>query len=83
MELHFKNPDLQARIDQWVSDTGRPVEELLEDATSTYLDELEQVRHTLDSRYDDIKNGKVEMIPGDVAYAQLMKKSEAWRKNRG
>lgn len=82
MELHFKNPDLQARVDQWVSDTGRPVEELLEDATFAYLDELAQVRETLDSRYDDIKNGKVEMIPGDVAYARLMAKSEAWRKRR-
>ncbi len=29
------------------------------------------VRDTLDSRYDDIKSGKVKPIPGDEAFARL------------
>jgi hypothetical protein len=37
-----------------------------------YFDELAQVRKSFDSRYDDIKSGKVKLIPGDEAYARLM-----------
>ena len=77
MTLHLNNPELQAKVDQWVNTTGRPAEELVEDAVAGYFDELAQVRHTLDTRYDDIKGGKVRMIPGDVAYAQLMDSIEA------
>lgn len=79
MTLHFNNPELQAKVDQWVNTTGRPAEELVEDAIAGYFDELAQVRHTLDTRYDDIKSGKVKMIPGDVAYAQLMDSIDARR----
>jgi len=79
MTLHFNNPDLQAKVDQWVNTTGRPAEELVEDAIVGYFDELAQVRHTLDARYDDIKSGRVRMIPGDLAYAQLMDSIEARR----
>jgi hypothetical protein len=75
--LHFNNPELQAKVDQWVNTTGRPAEELLEDAVAGYFDELAQVRRTLDTRYDEIKSGKVKMIPGDVAYAQLMDSIDA------
>ena len=77
MTLHFNNPDLQAKVDQWVNTTGRPAEELVEDAIAGYFDELAHVRRTLDTRYDDIKGGKVKMIPGDVAYEQLMDSIEA------
>jgi hypothetical protein len=79
MTLHFNNPQLQAKVDQWVNSTGRPAEELVEDAIVGYFDELAQVRHTLDTRYDEIKSGKVKMIPGDVAYARLMDSIEARR----
>ena len=37
MEVHFA-PDLQAKIDQWVRETGRPVEELIEDAFAGYAE---------------------------------------------
>jgi len=45
--LHFKNPELQANVDQWADTTGRPAEELVEDAKAGYFDELAQVRHAL------------------------------------
>ena len=59
--------------------TGCPAEEPVEDAIAGYFDELAQVRDTLDTRYDDIRSGKVKMIPGDVAYARLMDSIEARR----
>ena len=81
MQLHFSNPELLAKVEQWVSETGRPVEELIEDALAGHFDELAQVRETIDSRYDDIKSGTVRLIPGDEAFARLRAKSEAWRKS--
>ena len=77
MTVHFNDPELQAKVDQWVKSTGRSAEELVVDAVAGYFDELTQVRLTLDKRYDDIKGGKVKMIPGDLAYAQLMDSIEA------
>jgi hypothetical protein len=37
---------------------------------------------TLDSRYDDITSGKVEMLDGEEAFAMLRAKSDAWLKSR-
>ena len=79
MALHVNNPELQTKIDQWVMETRRPADELVEDAMAGYFDELAQVRKTLDSRYDDIKSGKVKLIPGDEAYARLIESIEARR----
>jgi hypothetical protein len=79
MTLHLNNPELQAKVDQWVNITGRPTEELVENAIAGFFDELAQVRQTLDTRYDDIKCSKVKLIPGDIAYAQLMDSIEARR----
>jgi hypothetical protein len=80
MQLHFTNPELQAKVDQWVSETGRPVEELVEDAMAGYFDELAEVRRTLDTRYDDVESGKVKLIPGDEVIARLRERSAAHRR---
>jgi hypothetical protein len=45
-----------------------------------YFDELAQMRETLDSRYDDIKSGKVNLIPGDEVIARLRERSAAYRR---
>ena len=76
MEVHFTNPELQAKVEQWVNKTGRPAEELLEDAMAGYLDELARLNETLDSRYDDIKNGKVQLIDGEEAFTRLRAKGK-------
>lgn len=82
MDVHFDNPDLQAKIARWVSETGRPAEELVEDAMSGYFGELAQVRETLDNRYDDLKSGKVQLIDGETAFLRLKAKTEAQRNQR-
>lgn len=79
MELHLSDPDLQAKIDQWVTETGRLADELVEDAVAGYFGELVQVRGMLDGRYDDIKSGKVKLIDGEEAFARLKEKTEAQR----
>jgi hypothetical protein len=82
MEVHLSDPDLQAKVDRWVSETGRPADELVEDAMAGYFDELVQMREMLDSRYDEIKSGKAKLIPGEEALSRLLEKTEAQRNRR-
>ena len=62
MEVHI-TPELQAQIDKLVAESGYPVEKLIEDALAAYAPELAQTREMLDSRYDDLKSGRVKRIP--------------------
>jgi hypothetical protein len=78
MEIHF-TPDTQARLEQLQAQTGRSADQLLEDAMAGYSDELAQVRTMLDSRYDDIKSGKVKLIDGEEAFQRLMQKTAVQR----
>ena len=81
MEVHFA-PDLQAKIDQLVIETGRAPDKLLEDAMAGYLQELAQVRDELDSRYDELKSARVKGLDGEEAFANLRRKSEERRAGR-
>jgi hypothetical protein len=46
---------------------------------ASYLQELGQVREMVDSRYDDLKSGRVKAVDGDTAFAYLRRKSETRR----
>lgn len=81
MEVHFK-PDLQAKLDELATETGRPTCELLEDVVAGYFDELARTRDMLDSRYDDLKGGKVKPIDGEEAFARLKARTEEQRNRR-
>jgi predicted transcriptional regulator len=74
MEVHFA-PELQAKFDRLVTETGCAPEKLIEDALAAYFDELAAAREMLDSRYDDLKTGRVKPIPGDEVVARLRDKS--------
>jgi hypothetical protein len=82
MDVHLNNPDLQAKIDRWVSETGRPANELVEDAMAGYFNELTQVREMLDSRYDDIATGRVKLIDGEEVRREMKAKTQAQRDRR-
>ena len=82
MEVHF-SPEVEARLDQLAEQTGRAKGEFVHDAMAGYFDELEQTRESLDSRYDDIKSGKVKLIDGEEAFRLLREKSEARRNQQG
>jgi hypothetical protein len=41
-----------------------------------YLQKLAEVREMLDSRYDDLKSGRVTPLDGEEAFAALRRKSE-------
>lgn len=76
MEVHV-SPEAQAKLDQMVRESGRPSEELVEEAIMGYFDEIAYTRETLDRRYDDLESGRVKLIGGDEVRARLLAKSEA------
>jgi len=82
MEVQFE-PDVQAKLDQLARESGRSAAEFVKDAVAGYVDELAGTREMLNSRYDDIKSGKVKLIPGDEVVARLREKSEALRTKSG
>jgi hypothetical protein len=75
MEVHFA-PDLQAKIDQLVLDTGHAPEKLLADAMAGYVVELAETREMLNSRYDDLKSVKVKPIDGEAFFESLRKRED-------
>jgi hypothetical protein len=81
MEVHVK-PEVRAKLDQMVRESGRPNDELVEDAIVCYLEELAHARKMLDSRYDDLESGKVKLIDGEEAYRRLIEKTEARRQRQ-
>lgn len=80
--MHLNNPSLRAKIDQWVAETGRVADELVEDAMAGYFDELAHVREMLDSRYDDLKSGEVKPIDGEAFFESLRQRGEEFLKQR-
>jgi predicted transcriptional regulator len=78
MEVRLR-PETESRLQELAAKTGRAPEELVEDAVAGYLKELAETREMLDSRYDDIKSGRVKPIDGEEAFANLRRKSELRR----
>ena len=76
MDLHLSNPDLQAKIDRWVAETGRGPDELVEEAIAGYFEELTQTREMLNSRYDDLKSGRVKPIDGEEFFENLRRRED-------
>ncbi len=81
MEVHLR-PDTESRLNKLAAETGRPRDELVEDAMAGYLSELADVRKTLDDRYDEMKSGKVKAIDGEDAFTRLRRKSDERRTGR-
>jgi len=78
MEVHF-TPDVEKKLNDLAAQSGRRTDELLQDALTAYFDELAQTRDMLDSRYGDLKSGRVKPIDGEEAFARLKAKTEAQR----
>jgi len=76
MEVRF-TPDLQAKLDELATETGRRADELVEDVVAGYLDELARTRITLNSRYDDLKSGRVKPISREEVVAHFREKGAA------
>ena len=78
MEVHF-TPDVEKKLNDLATQSGRGTDELLQDALAAYFDELVQTRDMLNSRYDELKSGTVKPIDGEEAFVRLKAKTEAQR----
>jgi hypothetical protein len=58
-----------------VIETGCAPDKLVEDAMAGYVAELVETREMLNSRYDDLKSGKVTPISRDEVLAHFREKS--------
>jgi predicted DNA-binding protein len=78
VEVHFP-PEIEKKLNDLATQSGRATDDLVRDAMAGYLDELVQTREMLNSRYDDLKSGRVEPIDGEEAFARLKAKIDAQR----
>ena len=81
MEVRF-TPDVQAKLDRLALDSGRSADDLLQDAFVGYFNEVALLRQTLDSRYDDLKSGRVKPVSGDEMKERLRARSAAKQAKR-
>jgi hypothetical protein len=81
MEVHF-TLDVEAKLNALVTETGRTADEFVQDAMAGYFEELAEVRGMLDSRYDDIKSGKVKPIDGEAFFESPRQRGEALLKKQ-
>jgi len=75
MEVNLA-PELQAKIDRLIAETGCTPDKLIEDALAGYVVELAQAREMLDSRYDDLKSGRVKAIDGEAFFESLRQRED-------
>ena len=82
MEVHVTNRELEKRLSELARRSGRDANDLVQDALAGYFDELATLHTTLDTRYDDLKSGRVQPIDGDEAATRLKAKSEERRNKK-
>ena len=80
MEIHF-TPETEKKLKDLAARSGRGTDDLVEDAMAGYVDELAQTQEMLNSRYDDLKSGRVKPIPGDEVEAYFREKSAVARRS--
>jgi len=73
MEVHLK-PETESRLNELASRSGRPADELVEDAMAAYLTEVAETRAMLDSRYDDLKSGRVQPLDGESFFEDIRRR---------
>ena len=76
MEVHFP-AELERKLNELAAQSGRPADELVQDAVAGMFDDLAETRTMLDRRYDEIESGKVNLIPGDEVEAYFRDKRAA------
>jgi predicted transcriptional regulator len=70
------SPETAKKLTDLAASSGRAPNEIVADALAGYLEEVAAVRKTLDTRYDDLKSGRVKPIDGEEAFTRVRQKSE-------
>jgi predicted DNA-binding protein len=74
MEVRLK-PETESRLKELASESGRPTDELVEDAMAAYLTEAAEVRALVGNRYEEIKSGRVKPVNGERFFEDLHKRN--------
>jgi predicted DNA-binding protein len=74
MEIRL-TPETEKKLKDLSAQSGRATDDLVEDAMAGYFHEVLEAHKTLNSRYDDLKTGKVKPIPGEEVEAHFREKS--------
>jgi predicted transcriptional regulator len=75
MEIRFST-ETERKLKDLATQSGRGTDDLVEDAMAAYLEEVVQVRDTLDSRYDDLKGGRVKPFDGEEFFDKLRRRED-------
>jgi len=75
MEVNFTS-ETEKKLKDLAAQSGRGTDELVEDATAAYVEELLQTREMLNSRYDDLKSGRVKPIDGEEFFERLKRRED-------
>ena len=75
MEVHFTS-ETEKKLKDLAAQSGRGTDELVEDATAAYVEELLQAREMLNSRYEDSKSGRVKPIDGEEFFERLKRRED-------
>lgn len=75
MEVHV-SPELAKKLNDLATASGRPADDLVEDALAAYLEEVVALRETLDRRYDDLKSGRVKPVDGESFFENLRRRED-------
>jgi len=82
MEVHF-TPETEQRIrDLAHLSGGATPDRFVQDVVEGYLDEIAKTRQMLDTRYNDVKSGRVKPISGDAVEAHFRAKSASARRSQ-
>ena len=74
MEVHFA-PDVEKKLNDLAAQSGRgSADALVQDVVEGYFDELSKTREMLDSRYDNLKSGRVKPIDGEEFFESLRRR---------
>ena len=73
MEVHIA-ADIEKKLNELSAQSGRPTDALLQDALAGYFDELIEAREMLNSRYDDLKSGRVKPVDGEEFFENLQRR---------
>jgi len=75
MEVHL-TPETEKKLKDLSAQSGRGTDDLVEDAMAGYFVEALQVRKMLDTRYDDLKGGRVKPMDGDQFFDNLRRRED-------
>jgi hypothetical protein len=75
MEVQF-TPDVEKKLNELATQSGRGPAELLQDALAGYFEEVAQTREMLNSRCDDLKSRRVKPIDGEEFFESLRRRED-------